>query len=591
MPGIDINKKSPPLSIIPENGNAVNTTTPTNNAISISPTKRAFMNAFANSLSRSLSMGSFSYKSLGKSLSQMSYGRSPLFDIYQQFKQSVPKNSLPQIEENDEMLQDIETNFCKDFTCCGMVLKDLHELLQHFEDAHRVESDMEEEDDLPFEFDDLSSNRNTNNENYLPTLTDLFLKDLESKQRHMEEINLLNNGMGLNNQPIQQSIAMSDIYSEDKLIDPTLSNTMATDSFSDILNNKNATAANPNLSNLTSNLSRNNSTSSVGSKLNNPISLNIPTTSTSSTTKMDTPTSATTSNFNLSKNISAFNNAVSGTSLFNKSGSSSQPQTPNLTHTSLATTATTTSAATTAATVSAALAASNGFQAVNNLKNIQKLPSATKSSSGLQAAPASTTGGVPNGIHSLFPNAAFGLLNKGNATSFGLLNGNNNRTMNEEPQESEDMDMDMDDANETMNTNESLLMAEAGPDEEKKYRCTVPGCNKSYKNPGGLKYHLQHGHFENTGDPEMDKIMHKPFQCTFENCGKRYKNMNGLKYHIEHSHTSLFYNQQQGGMNLANAGQNHNVPLDSQQVLAFQALQMQQQQIQQQLQQQLQHIN
>jgi len=78
MPGIDINKKSPPLSIIPENGTS--TTGTVNNAISISPTKKAFMNAFANSLSRSLSMGSFSYKSLGKSLSQMSYGRSPLFE-------------------------------------------------------------------------------------------------------------------------------------------------------------------------------------------------------------------------------------------------------------------------------------------------------------------------------------------------------------------------------------------------------------------------------------------------------------------------------------------------------------------------------
>jgi len=71
MPGIDINKKSPPQSI---NGST------SNNGISISPTKKAIMNAFASSLSRSLSMGSFSYKSLGKSLSQMSYGRSPLFE-------------------------------------------------------------------------------------------------------------------------------------------------------------------------------------------------------------------------------------------------------------------------------------------------------------------------------------------------------------------------------------------------------------------------------------------------------------------------------------------------------------------------------
>ena len=72
MPGIDINN-----SVIPENGTTGSTT---NKAISISPTKRAFMNAFANSLSRSLSMNSLSYKSYGKSFSQMSYGRSPLFE-------------------------------------------------------------------------------------------------------------------------------------------------------------------------------------------------------------------------------------------------------------------------------------------------------------------------------------------------------------------------------------------------------------------------------------------------------------------------------------------------------------------------------
>jgi len=581
MPGIDINKKSPPQSI---NGNV------SNNAISISPTKKAIMNAFASSLSRSLSMGSFSYKSLGKSLSQMSYGRSPLFDIYQQFKQSVPKNTLPTcVEEDAEMIQDIEANFCKDFSCCGIVLKDLHELLQHFEDAHRMESDMEEEDDLPFEFDDLSSNRN-NNDNHL-TFNDLFFKDLESKQRNIEENGLLNNGMGIQNQPIQQSIAMSDIYSEDKkLINPisTLAGASGINnsSFAEILNNKNnnnagSSSINNNLSHLT-NLSRNNSTSSQ-------ISLNIPNTTISNTPSVTTPSSATTSNFNLSKNISAFNAVSSNgstTNLFEQTGTNSQPQTPNLTNTTLATSvASTSSAATTTATVLAAATGVNGFQAVNNLKNIQKMPTG-KIASTLQPS-AVTTAALSTGIHPLFPNAAvnpFNLLNntalKGSTAPFNLLSTTTN-AMNDDQQEFDDMDMDMDDNSEMMNVNDSMLMAEAGPDEEKKYRCTIPGCNKSYKNPGGLKYHIQHGHIEDTGDPEMNKIMHKPFQCTYENCGKRYKNMNGLKYHIEHSHASIFYNQQQGNIGLTSGNQGSNVTLDSQ-VLAFQALQQFQQ---------LQHIN
>jgi hypothetical protein len=65
--------------------------------------------------------------------------------------------------------------------------------------------------------------------------------------------------------------------------------------------------------------------------------------------------------------------------------------------------------------------------------------------------------------------------------------------------------------------------------DDRPYKCKVQGCNKAYKNPGGLKYHMQHGHCEDTGDPEMNNIIHKPYQCTVSDCQKRYKNLNGLK--------------------------------------------------------------
>jgi hypothetical protein len=65
--------------------------------------------------------------------------------------------------------------------------------------------------------------------------------------------------------------------------------------------------------------------------------------------------------------------------------------------------------------------------------------------------------------------------------------------------------------------------------DDRPYKCKVGGCNKAYKNPGGLKYHMQHGHCEDTGDPEMNNIIHKPYQCTVLECQKRYKNLNGLK--------------------------------------------------------------
>ncbi|KAF2731599.1 hypothetical protein EJ04DRAFT_442719 [Polyplosphaeria fusca] len=90
------------------------------------------------------------------------------------------------------------------------------------------------------------------------------------------------------------------------------------------------------------------------------------------------------------------------------------------------------------------------------------------------------------------------------------------------------------------------------PEEVKPFRCPVIGCEKAYKNQNGLKYHKQHGHQnqklqENEdgtfsivdpltsapypGTQGMEK--EKPYRC--EICGKRYKNLNGLKYHRAHS--------------------------------------------------------
>ncbi len=93
--------------------------------------------------------------------------------------------------------------------------------------------------------------------------------------------------------------------------------------------------------------------------------------------------------------------------------------------------------------------------------------------------------------------------------------------------------------------------------EERPYKCHYPDCNKSYKNPGGIKYHLQHGHCEDTGDPELNEVLHKPYQCTVAGCAKRYKNLNGLKYHIEHAHLDLLPaagEQRQGAIRAAVKG-------------------------------------
>lgn len=76
----------------------------------------------------------------------------------------------------------------------------------------------------------------------------------------------------------------------------------------------------------------------------------------------------------------------------------------------------------------------------------------------------------------------------------------------------------------------------------KPFRCSVPGCDKAYKNPNGLKYHNLHGHHGND-ESDTEKRLQRPFECTVGSCRKRYKNLNGLKYHVEHSHLVILSNQ------------------------------------------------
>ena len=40
------------------------------------------------------------------------------------------------LDDFDSYHQPLEVDFCKDFSCCGLVLEDLHDLLQHYEEQH-----------------------------------------------------------------------------------------------------------------------------------------------------------------------------------------------------------------------------------------------------------------------------------------------------------------------------------------------------------------------------------------------------------------------------------------------------------------------
>ncbi|KAF9578694.1 hypothetical protein BGW38_005391 [Lunasporangiospora selenospora] len=45
--------------------------------------------------------------------------------------------------------RDLEANYCKNFSCCGLTLLDMHALLQHYEEAHVCFEDEDDYDDLP----------------------------------------------------------------------------------------------------------------------------------------------------------------------------------------------------------------------------------------------------------------------------------------------------------------------------------------------------------------------------------------------------------------------------------------------------------
>lgn len=81
--------------------------------------------------------------------------------------------------------------------------------------------------------------------------------------------------------------------------------------------------------------------------------------------------------------------------------------------------------------------------------------------------------------------------------------------------------------------------------ETRKYKCPKPLCSKTYKNPNGLKYHMEKGLCETdvvgraASDSPDIKVTSKPFVCKGRSCNRRYKNMNGLKYHVKINHPEM----------------------------------------------------
>jgi transcription factor SFP1 len=68
--------------------------------------------------------------------------------------------------------------------------------------------------------------------------------------------------------------------------------------------------------------------------------------------------------------------------------------------------------------------------------------------------------------------------------------------------------------------------ATSGGAVEKPFRCAVVGCDKSYKQQNGLKYHRLHGHCTTASLGKIgteSRKAGKPYVCHVSSCGKRYK--------------------------------------------------------------------
>ncbi|KAF9215633.1 hypothetical protein CPC16_010316 [Podila verticillata] len=125
-------------------------------SINITPSRGSMASAssslnassFNGSLRRSsLALGSFHSAQLRRPsfFAPFPYGQSPLqSDLGPSIHDYSSSPRLGDVYERD-----LEANYCKNFSCCGLTLGDLHALLQHYEESHvRFENDEDYEDDV-----------------------------------------------------------------------------------------------------------------------------------------------------------------------------------------------------------------------------------------------------------------------------------------------------------------------------------------------------------------------------------------------------------------------------------------------------------
>lgn len=420
----------------------------------------------------------------------------------------------------------LEDKFCKDFTCCGLMLENLHDLLQHFEECHvHVESDGEDDDDhhLPFEFE--STDEMDTDMDDAGTPPRLFNLVCSRRCGHVGACNNISNNFVLIYSQLStpQSIALSDIYSDGisqpgnapSAFDTSVVRKRSINSPRTMLKkSKSHPGAGPNSSSPIIDVTGNNLRSeptTIPYSFDGPTQMINDMDVDDEAPGIDNVNNNNTININLHASLSS---AIDQPHLHHQH-QQSQSASPLL----LSSPVTCQNVSATPQPCVNQLPLNNNIN-INNSNNIvvnnyiSCNENSSNNASSVSTAPVPSSPALPSNTFSIT-----------SSTSASPISNSNNTTIDSVSYGASSSAPASECANSVSESGD-----EGGKDtDDRPYRCKLDGCEKAYKNPGGLKYHMQHGHCEDTGDPVMNNIIHKPFQCTVEDCGKRYKNLNGLK--------------------------------------------------------------
>ncbi|KAJ1936056.1 Transcriptional regulator of ribosomal biogenesis proteins, partial [Kickxella alabastrina] len=401
------------------------------------------------------------------------------------------------VDEDFYYPRDLEASFCRDFSCCGLILNDLHDLLQHYEECH-----------VRFEDDEAQPDLGDNcffDEEWSPT--DCLTTGVGS-----DATDLSSYGLTLEQQLILSATTTNNSASSTAVPSPTLPSKSPGDHAAGSKTMRGVTASAAH--------------STTQSARNTPPPLSPSQSVMSSVT--GSPQEAVMP-FSLDMSLLASRKR----SAMSFSSGDHAPLKKQTTMTNAEHAAAAVAAATAVAANSPELAFPSSVLGLYDDDIIAAIASATDPLFLSTAAAAAAAAGNGSGM--------YGRRRSDSESSCDSLTKAANAAV---------MAVSGDNFDDDIHLPPSVTAAMAGavaaaaaakahgllPRDDKPYRCPVSSCDKAYKNPNGLKYHNLHGHC-NMG--EEARGISKPYKCRVPECYKAYKNLNGLKYHVQHAHCAM----------------------------------------------------